>query len=62
MPEETFRTSSYCTDAHGCVEVAMGEVYIRIRDGKDPDTAQLMFNKDEWAAFVRGVKAGEFDH
>jgi hypothetical protein len=57
-----FRTSSFC-DAGGCVEVgtAPDGAWI-VRDAKDADRAtSLRFTTEEWAAFVRGVKAGEFD-
>jgi Domain of unknown function (DUF397) len=61
MEEVTFRRSSWCTDAHGCVEVAMGEDRVTLRDVKDPEGARLVFDHAEWSAFVQGVKAGEFD-
>ncbi len=57
-----FRTSSFC-DAGGCVEVGTTPdgAWI-VRDAKDAERATaLRFTTDEWAAFVRGVKAGEFD-
>jgi hypothetical protein len=34
---------------------------IAMRDSKDPDGAILHFTKDEWTAFVAGVRAGEFE-
>jgi hypothetical protein len=61
VDETTFRRSSFCTDAHGCVEVAIGaDDTVRIRDSK-PDGAPLAFTATEWVAFLAGVKAGEFD-
>lgn len=61
MNETTFRRSSFCTDAHGCVEVAIGaDDAVRIRDSKT-GAAPLTFTPAEWLAFVAGVKAGEFD-
>ncbi|HKY75229.1 MAG TPA: DUF397 domain-containing protein [Acidimicrobiia bacterium] len=39
----------------------MRDGLIRVRDSKDRDGGELTFNADEWEAFVRGVKAGEFD-
>ena len=33
---------------------------VTVRDTKDRHT-ELVFTRDEWDAFVRGVKAGEFD-
>jgi hypothetical protein len=46
-----------------CVEVrqeANGDV--GVRDSKDPTGPQLTFTRAEWAAFLAGVYAGEFDH
>jgi hypothetical protein len=31
-----------------------------VRDSKDPASPVLTFTAQEWVAFVRGVKAGEF--
>jgi uncharacterized protein DUF397 len=44
-----------------CVEVGVRNELIRVRDSKDRDGGELTFNAGEWDAFVRGVKAGEFD-
>lgn len=56
-----FRTSSYCSDAGSCVEIAtdleIGAVLVRHSDGGDA----IAFSRDEWRAFVAGVKNGEFD-
>ncbi len=60
MEGTTFRTSSFCTDAHGCVEVAIGDV-VRVRDAKDPAGGLLAFTREEWMSFLHGVKSGEFD-
>jgi hypothetical protein len=34
---------------------------VALRDGKDIAKPAHVFDSDEWAAFVTGVKAGEFD-
>jgi hypothetical protein len=34
---------------------------VALRDGKDTAKPAHVFDSDEWAAFVTGVKAGEFD-
>lgn len=39
----------------------MSDGLIRVRDSKAPDGGILSFHRSEWDAFVRGVKAGEFD-
>lgn len=56
-----FKRSSFCNPDGGCVEVERGEQGAAIRDAKNPDSAVLRFTEDEWRAFVRGVRAGEFD-
>ncbi len=58
---EGFSVSSFSFDkAPTCVAVRVGDK-IDIRDTKNSDGPTLSFNKGEWDAFVRGVKAGEFD-
>ncbi|WP_345383146.1 DUF397 domain-containing protein [Pseudonocardia yuanmonensis] len=56
-----FRTSSFCS-LGDCVEIgrsASGEFLVR--DSKNREQSPLAFTREEWAAFVAGVKAGEFD-
>lgn len=54
------RTSSFCTDG-SCVGVAVEQAEVCVVDTKSNDRPTLRFTPDEWAAFVAGVKAGEFD-
>lgn len=56
----TWVRASFC-NIGGCVEVEQGKDEVRMRDGKDADSPVLAFTHDEWAAFMAGVKAGEFD-
>lgn len=51
-------TSSFCS-GHGCVGVASTPDSVTVVDTKT--SARLTFSTAEWAAFVAGVKAGEFD-
>jgi hypothetical protein len=60
-PDLPFRKSSFSDPDAGCVEVAVSGGLLRVRDSKDPDGPQLAFTPHEWDAFVRGVRAGEFD-
>jgi hypothetical protein len=56
-----FRISSFCSYGD-CIEVGQasdGEVILR--DTKDRTRPALAFTGEEWAAFIAGVKAGEFD-
>jgi len=56
-----FKKSSHCVNPPGgCVEVAIKQTSVAVRDAKNP--AQMsVFTRAEWEAFVKGVKAGEFD-
>lgn len=59
---EGFRTSTY-SGGGNCVEVGRtADGSVMVRDTKDANRAlSLVFTKDEWAAFVLGVKHGEFE-
>lgn len=61
LTDRPFRKSSFSGELKDCVEVGATEGMIRVRDSKDRDGGVLTFNEREWSAFVRGVKAGEFD-
>ena len=59
-----FKKSSACyiTQSPVCVSVAISpEKEVAVRQGNDPDRATLVFSSDEWNAFIKGVKNGEFD-
>jgi hypothetical protein len=44
------------------VEVAyLPNSHIALRDSKDVGKAAHIFDRQEWSAFVSGVKNGEFD-
>jgi hypothetical protein len=56
-----FHVSSFCSFGN-CVEVGRTpDGVVLVRDTKDRAQDALTFTDDEWAAFVAGVKAGEFD-
>jgi hypothetical protein len=59
--EKDFAKSSFSPDAGSCVEVAMRNDVIAVRDSKQPRLGELHFTRREWEAFIEGVKAGEFD-
>ena len=44
-----------------CVEVAITDEGVAVRDTKDRDGGTQIYTRAEWAAFVDGVKGGEFD-
>ncbi|GAA2135411.1 DUF397 domain-containing protein [Kitasatospora kazusensis] len=54
--------SGHSNNGGNCIEVAPGFADIMpVRDSKDPDGPALLFAADAFAAFVAGVKSGEFD-
>lgn len=55
-----WRTSS-CCDLNGCVEVAVLDGRVAVRDSKDRAGPVLVFTPPEWQAFIGGVRGGEFD-
>jgi hypothetical protein len=55
----TFTISSYCS--HGdCIEVGITPDGVVVRDTRDRARG-LVFDHEDWRAFVLGVKGGEFD-
>lgn len=60
--KDGFITSSFTfyDPKFACVAVKI-DGDIQVRDTKDPNDTTLTFNQDEWRAFVKGIKAGEFD-
>ncbi|MCI0689632.1 MAG: DUF397 domain-containing protein [Sporichthyaceae bacterium] len=58
----TWTRSSFCMDPNNtCVEVQQIGHSVIVRDSKNPDGPTLSFSRDEWAAFLKGAKDGEFD-
>lgn len=56
----TWRKSSCCKGGE-CVEIAILRGSVLIRDSKEPIRPVFHFTAKEWAAFLLGVKKGEFD-
>jgi Domain of unknown function (DUF397) len=55
--------SSYSSAANSaCVEVLLSLTEARVRHSKDREGPTLTFTKDEWSAFISGVRNGEFDY
>lgn len=44
-----------------CVAVKIDGQQVSIRDTKDDGDTTLSFDSNEWDAFIKGVKSGEFD-
>jgi hypothetical protein len=57
-----WRKSSYSQGENNCVEIAEATAGGRwLRDTKNRSQPAHYFTASEWMAFVKGVKAGEFD-
>jgi hypothetical protein len=58
----TWRKSTHSGQLGNCVEVAsLDSGDVALRNSRYPSGPALIFNRDEMAAFVAGVKDGEFD-
>jgi len=62
LSHAVWRKSSFCSGADStCVEVAEFDMgWVAVRDSKDPSGPALVFTPEEWEAFRKGVRAGEF--
>jgi hypothetical protein len=57
----TWLTARACNNS-ACVQVAhLPGGMVALRDSKDTSKAAHVFDSAEWAAFVAGIKAGDFD-
>lgn len=53
---------SSCSASGACVEVArLPGGGVAVRDSKDPGEPPHVYTRRQWAAFLAGVKNGEFD-
>lgn len=59
MSDETVFERSYFCGSAACVEVARAGNVVWVRGSEDPEL-QLKFSLEEWIAFMRGVRAGQF--
>lgn len=56
----TWRISSFC-ESGACVGVARQGEQVLVRNTNVPEAPVARFTKQEWKAFIAGVKTGEFD-
>jgi hypothetical protein len=57
-----WRKSSHSNGATNCVEVALlPDGSVGVRHSRRPDGAVIVYSRTEWAAFLAGVKAEEFE-
>jgi hypothetical protein len=58
----SWRKSSF-SGMNGCVESAVtAEGWVAVRDSKNPDAGHQVYDRQEWNAFLAGVRNGEFDY
>ncbi|WP_051970316.1 DUF397 domain-containing protein [Kitasatospora azatica] len=56
-----WRKSTYSENGGQCVEVSASfPTTVPVRDSKDPEGPALAFTSTAFAAFIAGVKAGDF--
>jgi hypothetical protein len=58
--ELVWKKSTFSEGESECVEVAMAQGGVLVRDSKNPGGPALWFTRFEWIAFLYGVLAGEF--
>lgn len=56
-----WRKSSFSGNSGNCVEVAIVDSVMGIRDSKDPYGSVLVVTRDEWRGFIRRVVSEEVD-
>jgi hypothetical protein len=57
-----WRKSSASNPSGNCVEVtALADGGVAMRNSRDPDGPALVYTRSEMAAFLAGVRNGEFD-
>jgi Domain of unknown function (DUF397) len=52
---------STASDSDGCVEIAVSNESVHVRNARDRGGPTLKFLHNEWAAFLAGVHNGEFE-
>ncbi len=59
LARAAWRKSTHSGQDGNCVEIAtnLGGI-VAIRDSKNPHGPALTFTHSDWAAFIRGIKAG----
>jgi hypothetical protein len=56
-----WRKSSHSGGGNNCVEVAQTGATYTVRDSKNPDDGNLIFDASTWQAFVTDVERGTYD-
>ncbi|MFD7896061.1 DUF397 domain-containing protein [Streptomyces sp. NPDC059743] len=58
LSQARWRKSSYSGGANNCVEVAVLDGYIAIRDSKRPEQSPLVVSRAGVQTFIVGIRAG----
>ncbi|MFG3053777.1 DUF397 domain-containing protein [Kitasatospora sp. NPDC048239] len=61
MPDANWQKSSFSSAGENCVEVRTADGLVEVRESDDGDII-VRTTPAKFAAFVQGIKAGEFDH
>ncbi len=62
VKDEDFKVSSWSkNNPKTCVAVAIKKDGVAVRNHNDSNRNTVYFSYDEWQAFVKGAKSGEFD-
>lgn len=56
-----WRASTYSGSQGNCVQLAERDGAVLVRNSNHPDAGTLTFAPPELAAFIEGVKAGNYD-
>jgi hypothetical protein len=64
LPEVVWQKSRRSNPSGNCVELALlpALVGVAMRNSRDPDGPALVYTVEEIAAFLGGVREGDFDH
>lgn len=55
-----FKSSRSSANSQCCLCARLDDGGMALMDSKDPDGGILTFSRNEWQAFIGGVKLGEF--